>query len=117
VGEIRIEKVADMNRFVAEHPMASQPSCFDAKEYPKLSFVYSAFVVALVFTPFIYGFPLYSALTDEVQCTDEPPFPQSWTDFICEVGSVFLLCLICASLFVASYRLLLRHFQKMRHAT
>jgi hypothetical protein len=106
-----------MSRFTTEHPLGSQPSLFDAKKYPKLSFVCSSLVLALTLTPFLYGYGIYCALTDGVICTDEPPLPNSWADFFWEVSELFLFCLFCACLFVSAYRLLSWCYRKVRHAS
>lgn len=79
-----------------------QPSL--SERWPKLSFVCSSLFLALILTPFVYGYVLYSAVTDEVQCTDDPPLPETWADFRWEISFVFLLCLCCACFFVLLYR-------------
>jgi hypothetical protein len=102
-----------MNVFTTDHPLVSQPSCFDTKERPWLSFVSSTSVLALILTPLVYGYLLYCAATDGVECTDEPPFPGSWAEFLVGGAAVFVFCLFCALLLVSGYRLQ-RYFWNQR---
>ena len=94
-----------MNIFTAEHPLCAQPSCFDRDHYPILSLACRAVVSALLVAPVLYGIVLLLAFTDDVQCTDEPPFPQSWTELVWGAGAVFLLCVILAFVLVLIARL------------
>lgn len=102
-----------MNIFTTEHPLTSQPSWFDTKEHPFLSFVCSVFVLALVFTPLIL-FGLYSYAISDIGA--EPnPFPDPWLALA--VGSIysFTISLVGASLVVLAYRMLARSWRS-RHA-
>ena len=94
-----------MSTFTTEHPLVSQPSWFDAKDHPALSFASNSILLELILAPWAYGCVLYGALMDEVQSTDVPPLPGSWTELLFEVGFVFVFCLICATLLVSGYRL------------
>jgi hypothetical protein len=102
-----------MNIFTTDHPLVSQTSRFDAGKRPWISLLCSASVLALILTPLVYGFILYDAFTDGVECTDEPPFPGSWTEFLLAGAAVLVFCFVCASLLLSGYRLL-QFFWKKR---
>jgi hypothetical protein len=102
-----------MNIFTTDHPLVSQSSCFDAREHPWISFLSTTSVLALILTPLVYGFILYDAFTDGVECTDEPPFPGSWPEFLLAGAAVLVFCFVCALLLVSGYRLL-QYFCKQR---
>jgi hypothetical protein len=95
-----------MNVFTTDHPLTVQPSWFDRREYPKLSFVCSVLVSELVLTPVILVGLYYYAASDSGAESD--PFPDPWLDFI--VGSIFafVASLICSFFVVMAYRLMLR---------
>jgi hypothetical protein len=95
-----------MNIFTTDHPLVSQASCFDARKHPWISLLCRANVLALILTPLVYGFILYDAFTDGVECTDEPPFPGSWTEFLLAGAAVLVFCFVCALLLASGYRLL-----------
>src|SRR5215469_18046316 len=91
-----------MEVFTTEHPLASRTSW--SERWPKLSFACSTVFLALIFTPCVYGFLLYLQSTDEVQCTDDPPWPQTQSDFIWGISVIFLIGLLCACSLVLLYR-------------
>jgi hypothetical protein len=100
-----------MGIFTTDHPLASQPSCFDAKAHPIVSYICQAFATALVLLPFVCGYVLYSAFTDPgPECTDFPPITE--TDpgrfIVFSVVGSFAFCLICALLMAFLFRLFLR---------
>jgi hypothetical protein len=101
-----------MNVFSADHPMVSQPSCFDAKAYPWSSLFFSVLVFAVALTPLLYGYIWYSAINDAFEIGSETdPFPGSWAEFFGGVGVVFVFCCFCAFLIISAYRLLAGHFR------
>jgi len=100
-----------MNVFSTEHPMASQPSCFDAQEYPWASFFCSILVVALLLWPLLAGFVLYSIGNDDAATPEDSP--DSVLGFI---SAVFTLSLLLAFGVVSAYRLLRWHFQRKQLA-
>ena len=108
-----------MNPFVAEHPLVSQPSWFNAKAYPVLSLFCSTLVLGFVLTPFLFGWVCFVALTDDVGSTDDSPFPQSLTELLVGIGIAFLICLFCALLLVSGFRLALLLFRsnQVKHET
>ena len=96
-----------MNVFTTDHPLASQPSCFDAQEYPWRSFFCSIVVLALVLLPLLAGLALYLIASDEMFTQED--LPPSVIGFI---AVVFAWCLFLALGCVSAYRLLAWHFQK-----
>ena len=90
-----------MNVFTIDHPLTLQPSWFDRREYPKLSFVCSVFVSTLIFTPLILA-GLYYFDMSEIGAEPDP-FPDPWLDFI--VGIVLSLVVS----FVGSFFVLMAH--------
>lgn len=98
-----------MNVFTTDHPMVSQPSCFDARAHPWSSYFWSVVVLAGILTPFLYGFVLYSDMHDAFEIGSETaPFPTSLTEFAAGAGASFLCCLMLAVVLVSVYRLLRR---------
>src|SRR4051794_23485238 len=93
-----------MNIFTTDHPLTLQPSWFDRKEYPKLSFVCSVFLSTLVLTPLILVGLYYYAMSDIGAEPD--PFPDPWLEFV--VGSVlsFVVGFVCSFFVVTAHRLL-----------
>lgn len=70
-----------MNVFVTDHPLVAQPSCFDAKAHPVLSFLCRVQVVALVLCPVFIGIVWFA-----MSAADSPDVPApSWTDSLFEV--------------------------------
>jgi len=102
--------VKRMNLFATEHPMASQSSWFDTRAHPRLSFVCSTFVLALIIAPLVLVRLYYYAISD---IGAEPnPFPEPWWCFF--VGSLLALALgvVCAFLVVLASRLAARGWRK-----
>jgi hypothetical protein len=95
-----------MNIFTTDHPLTLQPSWFDTREYPVLSFVCSVFVSTLILTPLVLIGLYYYALSDIGAEGD--PFPDPWLDFV--VGSIlsFAISLICSFFVVFAHRLMAR---------
>ncbi len=92
-----------MSIFTTDHPLTTQPSWFDARAFPALSFLCTSTLLALAFTPLILA-GLYFWLTSDIGA--EPrPFPDPWFDFA--IGSIFsfVVGFICASFVVTIYRL------------
>jgi hypothetical protein len=100
-----------MNVFTTDHPLVSQPSPFDSKKFPMVSFVCSSLIMALGFLPFVVTFYVYTVFSDAIEFGAEYDFPDSWTLFIVEV---FGLCLFCSVLFVSAYRLVAWYFRNKR---
>jgi hypothetical protein len=99
-----------MNIFTTEHPLASQPSWFDTKEHPLLSFVCSVFVLALTLTPLVLARLYFYAISDIGAEPTQFPEPR-WALFM---GSVlaFALSLVCAFAVVLAYRVLARRWRR-----
>ncbi len=97
-----------MNVFTTDHPMVSQPPCFDTRRHPALSFVWSSLILALMFTPLVILFYVAGVCSDAYEIGAEYDFPDSWPWFIAEV---FALCFFVASALVSAYRLLEWHFR------
>jgi hypothetical protein len=94
-----------MNVFTTDHPMASQPSCFDAKAHPVLSYFGGVVLLALLFWPLML-FGLYEyAMTD---IGADNPFPEPGWALL--MGSIlaFVLSLISACPLLLVYRLVAR---------
>ena len=89
--------------------MVSQPSCFDAKAYPVVSFVWNSLVIALGLLPLAIGFDVYTIFNNAAEIGAEYDFPESWPWYI---AGAFVFCLCCAALLVSAYRLLAWHFRK-----
>jgi hypothetical protein len=98
-----------MNVFTTDHPMTSQPSWFDAKAHPVLSWFYDVLLLALLLSPLML-FGLYEyAMTD---IGADNPFPEpGWALMM---GSVlaFVLSLLCACPILLAYRLVARIRQR-----
>jgi hypothetical protein len=91
-----------MNVFTTDHPLASGSSWFDTKEHPRLSFVCSAVLWAMILTPFVVV-RLYNYAISDIGA--EPnPFPEPFWALV--VGSVlaFTISLVCVSPFLWVYR-------------
>jgi hypothetical protein len=97
-----------MNVFTTDHPMTSQPSYFDTKAHPLLSFICGVFVTTLMLAPLVFGYVVYAVATDDVQCTDEPDGPL----FILGIPVSFVLSFICAFPLVLAYRLIAGNLRK-----
>jgi hypothetical protein len=98
-----------MNVFTTEHPINSQPSFFDTREYPVLSFVWSSLTIALFLVPLVIGLCVYDVLNDATEIGAGYDFPDSWTLF---AAQVFAFCFLFASLLVAAYRLVEWHLTR-----
>jgi hypothetical protein len=93
--------------------MTSVPSCLDTKAHPLLSFICHIFTITLVLAPLVYGWFVYSVVTDDVQCTDDPDGPI----LMLGIPASFVFSLICSVLMVSAYRFVMwlvrtREFQK-----
>jgi hypothetical protein len=75
-----------MNVFTTDHPMVAQPSCFDAKKNPFVSFCCSAFIIALILCPLFLGVTWLAVHVRESPDVPEP----SWTDSIFDVVGLML---------------------------
>ena len=53
-----------MSPFTTEHPLAPKSSWLDAREHPRLSFLCSTVLLALVLAPFILVRLYYYAISD-----------------------------------------------------
>jgi len=96
-----------INIFTTDHPLTLQPSWFDRREHPVLSFVCSVFVSTLILTPPILIGLYYYDLNDIGAEPD--PFPDPLLDFV--VGSIlsFVISLVCSFFVVSAHRLLARN--------
>lgn len=108
-----------MNPFTAEHPLNSQPSWFDAKEHPVLSFVCSVFFLALSLTPIILAFLYHWVMSDLEGVTTPGPFSFAEIGWFLLVGGgvAFVLSLVCALPAVSVYRFLLRRWRLLKQAS
>jgi|SRR5882724_1011851 len=95
-----------INIFTTDHPLTLQPSWFDRREYPVLSFVCSVLVSTLIFTPLILIGLYYYDLSDIGAEPD--PFPDPWQDFV--FGSIlsFVISLVCSFFVILAHRLMTR---------
>jgi hypothetical protein len=84
-----------MSIFTTDHPLTSQPTLFDKRAFPVLSFVCSVFVAALIFTPLILA-GLYFYLISDIGA-EATPFPDPWFDLAVGIGVSFVIGIICAS--------------------
>src|SRR5262245_9304225 len=64
-----------MNIFTTEHPLTSQPSWFDTKAHPRLSFVCRAFVLAIAATPIVLIALIHYVMSDLGAETTPSPGP------------------------------------------
>ena|ERR1051326_7568146 len=103
-----------MNVFTTEHPLVSQPSIFDAKEYPKLSLICRSLVCAFVLTPLIYALIFFSDLADGVETTPGAYPSPSWTDIVLGIMVLFLFWFSCAFSLIGMYRQLKGYCQGKR---
>ena len=98
-----------MNVFSTDHPLASQPSWFDAKTFPVRSWLLSAVVLAAVGAPILLGLVIYSDLSEAFQIDTTPaPFPQSLDDWLGAITGSFILCLVAALILIAVARVIHR---------
>lgn len=102
-----------MNPFSIEHPLNSQPSWFDTKEHPVLSFVCSVFFLALILTPIVLVFLYHLAMSDLEGVTTPGPFSFAEIGWFLLVGGVvaFVLSSVCVLPAVLVYRFLLRRWR------
>ena len=92
--------------FTTDHPLTLQPSWFDRREHPVLSFVCSVLVSTLILTPLILIGLYYYDISDIGAEPD--PFPDPLLDFV--VGSIlsFIISLVCSFFVVLAHRLMTR---------
>jgi len=101
-----------MNPFTTDHPLASKSSWFDAQEHPRVSFVCSTFVFALILAPLVLQ-RLYDCAISDIGA--EPnPFPHPWWALFWGSVVAFVLSVICALPVVLVYRLVARIWRR-RH--
>ncbi len=99
-----------MNPFTTDHPLATQSSCFDSREHPRLSLICSTVLVALVIAPFVLVRLHYYVVSD---IGAEPnPFPEPWWALFWGSVIAFLFGVCGAIPIVWVYRLLLRAFRR-----
>lgn len=93
-----------MSIFTTDHPLMTQPSWFDARAFPALSFFCTSILLALAFTPLILA-SLYFWLTSDIGAESKPFGDHPWLLLL--IGSIFsfVVGFICASFVVAIYRL------------
>jgi hypothetical protein len=104
----------DMNPFTTDHPLNSDPSWFDAKDHPVLSFVCMVFVLALVFTPVVLLGLYHWVMSDLEGVTTPGPFSFAELGWFLLVGGVvaFVLSLVCAWPVIAVCRFWLRGWRR-----
>jgi threonine/homoserine/homoserine lactone efflux protein len=105
-----------MNPFTTDHPLASQPSWFDTKAHPMMSFFCSGLVLAPVLFLVLCGWVLLPGLVDEMLDDDGivTVFPDSLGDLLGGMALVWVFSLFCAFLLVSSQRLILNFIRKHR---
>jgi hypothetical protein len=97
-----------MSIFTTDHPLTLQPSWFDRRAHPFLSFFCSVVVLAVIFTPMILA-SLYFWLTSDIGA--EPrPFPDPWFDLAVGICVSFVVAIFCASPVVLIYRCVTRNW-------
>jgi hypothetical protein len=104
-----------MNIFATDHPMTAQPSWFDARVHPWLSYVSQILVLALILLPLAAGLVLYSIASADYYALDDQP--ASIIEFVLFLLYLVTDCLLLAFLCVSVYRLLGWLFRKRRSAT
>jgi hypothetical protein len=97
-----------MNIFTTDHPMASGPSWFDAKEYPRLSFVLSVLVITLILAPLVLIRLYYSVMSD---IGADNPFAEPWLDLGLGFVVALVLSLPCACSVVLLSRLIVSYWK------
>jgi hypothetical protein len=95
-----------MSIFTTDHPLTLQPSWFDRRAHPVLSFACSVILLAVIFTPAIV-FSLYCWLTSDIGA-EARPFPDPWFDLVVGVCISFVAGIFCASSVVLIYRFVTR---------
>jgi hypothetical protein len=95
-----------MDIFTTDHPLTSQPSWFDARSFPLLSFVCTVFVTALIITPLI-ATGLYFYFISDIGA-EARPFPDACYDLAVGTCFSFVVGIVLASLLVLTFRLLAR---------
>lgn len=106
---MQLDDTGGMNVFTTDHPLASQPSWFDAKAHPVLSYFCGVFLLALLLAPLIL-FGLYEyAMTD---IGADNPFPEPGWALL--MGSIwaFVLGLFCAGPLLLAFRLVARIWRR-----
>jgi hypothetical protein len=93
-----------MNPFTTDHPLSSGSSWFNREEYPRLSFVLSTALLAMVFTPALVLAFCYCAFGDKGPDPNVSLAPLAlWAS-----GMAYLLGVFCAIPIVWFSRLLTR---------
>ena len=95
-----------MNPFTTDHPLASKSSWFDSREHPKLSFLCSTLVLALVFALVVLVALYYYSVSDIG--AEANPFPHPWWALFWGSVIAFVLSLVCAFPIVLLFRLFAR---------
>src|SRR5262249_32317732 len=98
-----------MNMFSTEHPLAAQPSWFDAKVFPVRSWLLSAAVLAAIGAPILLAVAIYSDLSQAFQFDTPGPIPQSVDDWLGAISGSFIVCLAGALMLIAVLRVIRRH--------
>jgi hypothetical protein len=97
-----------MSIFTTDHPLTSQPSWFDRRAHPFLSFICSVIIWAVIFTPAILV-SLYFYLISDIGA-ESRPFPDPWFDLAVGIFVSFVIGIFCASLVVSIYRCMTRNW-------
>ena len=92
-----------MSIFTTDHPLTTQPSWFDARAFPALSFFCTSILLATVFTPLILG-SLYIFLTTDIGAEPKPFGDHPWLLLVGGSLFSFFVGFIFASSVVAIYR-------------
>ena len=98
-----------MNPFTTDHPLTAKSSWFDTREHPKLSFVCSTFVLAMILTPFAFQ-SLHSYVISDIGA-DADPFLNSWRVLILGSSIAFVLSLAGSLPAVLLWRLFVRRWR------
>jgi hypothetical protein len=92
-----------MSIFTTDHPLTTQPSWFDARAFPALSFFCTSTLLATAFTPLIL-ISFYFWLTSDIGAEPKPFGDHPWLLLVSGSIFSFVVGFICASFVVAIYR-------------
>ena len=102
IAHLAVRVPGTMNPFTTDHPLSAGSSWFDREEYPRLSFVLSTALIALVLTPALVLTFCYCAFGDKGADPSLALVPLAlWAS-----GMAYLLGVFCAVPIVWFSRLL-----------
>ena len=101
-----VRRLARMNPFTTDHPLAAQSSWFDAREHPVLSFVCSSVALAFILAP-VVSVLFYCWAISDIGAEPDPLPDLGWLLFWCS-AIAFVLSLFVAVPVVSLFRLFVR---------